>query len=44
MTCSPTRRNRHDLFAIVQPDLALNAHLTHCMRIGVTAGYRSPAE
>ncbi|HVZ32778.1 MAG TPA: hypothetical protein VG963_10150 [Polyangiaceae bacterium] len=31
---------RHDLFAIVQPELALNANLTHWMRMGVTAGYR----
>jgi hypothetical protein len=33
-------RNSHDLFAIVQPDVALNANLTHWMRVGVTAGYR----
>ena len=33
-------RNSHDLFAIIQPDVALNANLTHWMRVGVTAGYR----
>jgi hypothetical protein len=33
-------RDHHDLFAIVQPDVALHANLTHWMRVGVTAGYR----
>jgi hypothetical protein len=31
---------RDDVFALVQPDLTLNANLTSWMRLGVTAGYR----
>jgi hypothetical protein len=31
---------REDVFAVVQPDVALHANLTSWMRLGVTAGYR----
>ncbi len=34
---------RDDVFALVQPDLTLNANLTSWMRLGVTAGYRLTA-
>jgi len=33
-------RYHHDLFAIVQPDIAVHANLTRWMRVGVTGGYR----
>jgi hypothetical protein len=33
-----------DLFAVVQPDITLNANLTSWMRVGINAGYRFTAD